>query len=229
MKIVLMSMEENIFFREILKNLLDRGHALEAVILEKGTPRSAVMVDYLKNDFYNPPTLNQIILGKKIPVYEVDNLNGEKNLELLRKLNPDLILLGGSSRIIKPEIIKTAKTGILNSHPGLLPHYRGRDIVGWAIYNNDPIGATCHFIDEGVDMGPILMQEKVPYSVGKNLLEIRVAVMRLAAALMVKSLQGFLAGKIQAFPQIKGIGKTYGPMSKEIIEIVEDKIKLSKV
>lgn len=52
------------------------------------------------------------------------------------EIKPDIIVLGGSS-IIRENIIKIPKIGILNAHPGLLPKYREVDVIQWAIYNVD--------------------------------------------------------------------------------------------
>lgn len=224
-KIVVMMMEENIFGRELIRVLLEKNLIPEAIIIEKDSKRSAAMLDYLKNDFYNPPPLTELLANHQLKVFEVDNLNGENCANFLESLSPDLVLLGGSSRIIKPKIIKTARVGIINAHPGLLPHYKGRDIVGWAIYNNDPIGATCHFINEGVDSGPLLLQERASYSRGETLLEIRVRIMKLCADLITRSVVGLMRGEIKPTGQLVGVGKVYEPMPPEVIRIVEEKLK----
>lgn len=57
------------------------------------------------------------------------------------------------------EIISSVKHGVVNIHPGLLPEYRGSSCVEWAILNDDKIGNTAHFMDEGYDTGPIIVQE----------------------------------------------------------------------
>lgn len=226
MKIVLIGMEENIYLREVLLNFFKRGHTLDAIILEKGTPRSEAMIGYLKNDFYESPAFAELVQGKGIPFYVVKNLNGEDTKELLQKYAPDIVMLGGSSRILKADIITTAKTGIINCHPGLLPEYKGRDIVGWAIYNRDPIGVTCHFIDASVDSGPILIRREGEKPHKETLLQVRIRMMRLAAKLMVESVEGLMSGSIKSQPQTSG-GTTYESMSggilKEVEKILEDK------
>lgn len=224
-KIVIMMMEENIFGRELIRVLLENNLIPEAIIIEKDSKRSAAMLDYLKNDFYNPPPLVELLSNRQLKVFEVDNLNGENCRNILESLAPDLVLLGGSSRIIKLEIIKTVRAGVINAHPGLLPDYKGRDIVGWAIYNDDPIGATTHFIDEGVDSGPILMQERSSYLKGETLLEIRVRIMKLCADLMARSVLGLMRGEIKPTAQPIGVGKVYEPMPSEVMRAVEEKLK----
>lgn len=88
-------------------------------------------------------------------VYMVNDLNGQQCEQLLTELEPEIIALG-CSRILRGNIIDIPKIGILNAHPGLLPEYRGMDTIQWAIYNGDDIGVSVHFIDRGVDTGPII-------------------------------------------------------------------------
>jgi methionyl-tRNA formyltransferase len=223
MKIVLLGLEENIYFREVLKRFSERNLPLEAIIIEKNTPRGEAMLDYLKNDFYNPPSVAELLKGKTIPVHAVSNLNGEDTEGLLKKYAPDVVMLGGSSRILKPHIINAATIGIINCHPGLLPEYKGIDVVGWAIYHGAPIGATCHFIDTGVDSGPILLRKEADQPHRETLLEVRVRVMRLAAKLMVESVEGIMKKTITAKPQTAS-GTTYGSIPFEIVEEVEKKL-----
>lgn len=222
-KVVVMMMGENIFGREIIKGLVEANFPIQGIIIEH-SPRASKMIDYLKNDFYNPPSFSELITKNRVKVFEADNLNSKETREILLTLEPDLVLLGGSSRIIKPEIIETAKIGILNSHPGLLPRYRGMDVVGWAIYNGDRVGATCHFVDEGIDTGAILLQEEVPYEKGETLLAIRVRVMRTASALLVRAVRGLETGTLRAVPQT-GESKRYGEMPPETLRAVEEKLR----
>ena len=90
----------------------------------------------------------------------VDDFNGEQCEQLLTELEPEIVALG-CSPILRGSIIDIPKIGILNAHPGLLPRYRGVDAIPWAIYNGDDIGVTVHFIDRGVDTGPIVTQRVI--------------------------------------------------------------------
>jgi methionyl-tRNA formyltransferase len=119
--------------------------------------------------------------------------------------SPDIILLDGSV-IIKPQIFSVARVGAINSHPGLLPEYRGVDSVRWAIYHGKPVGATAHFVDSGLDTGPILVKEKVDLQKGEDILRLRVRVMRVCAKIAVQATWGLSEKKIipQAQPKEGG-------------------------
>ena len=73
-----------------------------------------------------------------------------------------LICLAGFMRILSPELIKKFKNRILNIHPSILPAFPGLDAQRQAIESGvSHSGCTVHFVDEGVDTGPILVQETV--------------------------------------------------------------------
>lgn len=80
-------------------------------------------------------------------------------LEFVRGLCPDLIWVTDYRYILPSHLFSLAKFGAINLHPSLLPRYRGRASVNWAILNGETeVGLTAHFIDEGVDTGDIITQ-----------------------------------------------------------------------
>lgn len=79
----------------------------------------------------------------------------------LRRLQPDILVLG-ASRIINQEIIDTARLGVLNSHPGVLPWVRGLASAGRSLAAGVPIGATCHLVDGRIDTGALIERRLLP-------------------------------------------------------------------
>ena len=67
------------------------------------------------------------------------------------------------------EIIKCLKYGVLNFHPGLLPKIRGLDSIFWSIYKDYPLGVTAHLINEKIDSGIMIKQQKIKISINDNL------------------------------------------------------------
>ena len=83
-------------------------------------------------------------------------------LKYLKKYNIDLIVLAGFMRVISRELVRKYKNKILNIHPALLPSFKGTEGIKDAIdYGVKVAGPTVHFVDEGVDTGPIILQEAV--------------------------------------------------------------------
>jgi len=81
--------------------------------------------------------------------------------DFIKQTKPDLLWVADYRYLLPSEILKLPKHGTINFHPSLLPKYRGRAPVNWAILKGEKeFGLTAHFIDEGMDTGDILAQEK---------------------------------------------------------------------
>jgi len=111
-------------------------------------------------------------LGVKTEIVESKGFQGtrweydQKIIQILSKYDVtpknSLICLAGFMRILSPEFIKKFKNSILNIHPSILPAFPGLDAQRQAIESGvSHSGCTVHFVDEGVDTGPIIVQETV--------------------------------------------------------------------
>ena len=101
-------------------------------------------------------------LGREsgIPVEEINSPNNKVFLENLALIRPDIII-NQSQYILKKELLGIPAIGILNRHNALLPKNRGRLTPFWVKYNGDAqTGVSIHFVREGVDDGPIVVQER---------------------------------------------------------------------
>lgn len=91
----------------------------------------------------------------------------EKFLEVLDEMNPDLIVLAGFLVVIPPEMIAKYRNRIINIHPSLIPAFCGTGFYGLKVHEAalergvKVVGATVHFVDEGTDTGPIILQKAV--------------------------------------------------------------------
>ena len=84
-------------------------------------------------------------------------------LDLLRKHDVELVLLAGYMKIVTPILVKAYEHRMMNIHPSLLPSFPGLDVQKKAIDHGCKIaGCTVHFVTEGVDEGPIIIQAAVP-------------------------------------------------------------------
>jgi methionyl-tRNA formyltransferase len=172
--------------------------------------------EWQSNDYY---------LGYSDALYTVKSFNDEHCEKILHNIEPDLIILGGS-RIIRNNIINIPKFGILNPHPGLLPEYRGVDVIPWAIYNEDPVGVTVHFIDEGVDTGSIVAKETITISEGDTFGTLMEKANELLAKLVCDAIDELLeTGKIQAYSQSMAEGKQYYRMPADLRQETKEKLE----
>jgi phosphoribosylglycinamide formyltransferase-1 len=86
-------------------------------------------------------------------------------IKTLKEKKIDLVVLAGYMRILSPYFIKTYKNKIMNIHPALLPSFPGLHAQKQAIEDGVKVsGCTVHFVDEGVDSGPIILQKAVEVS-----------------------------------------------------------------
>lgn len=229
---------------EILRQLKARDISLEAVFIESPKPVERVRTvirsmtygeilqlvfrrllslvlpekggDWLTHDFYRSFSNR---------VCTVDNFNGKQCETLLRSIGPDIIVLG-CSRIIRENIVNIPKIGAFNAHPGLLPKYRGVYTMRWAIHNGDKIGVTVHFVDKGVDTGPILMQSTVNIEENDNIGSLVKKFERLSGELMAEVLLRMREGQtITQIPQSKAEGKQYYRMSGKLRRETDRKLK----
>jgi methionyl-tRNA formyltransferase len=170
--------------------------------------RLKMFEDWLKNDFYYAYS-NKVCF--------VDDINGKQCEQLLREIIPDIIVLG-CTRIVRGNILNIPRLGTLNAHPGLLPKYRGLDTVLWAIYNRDFIGATIHFVDEGVDTGAIVMQKIVDIEENDTIDSLRNKVRVVAGKLMAETIKKLIQGEhISVSLQSVEDGQQYREMPKNLL------------
>ncbi|WML57997.1 phosphoribosylglycinamide formyltransferase [Neobacillus sp. PS2-9] len=81
---------------------------------------------------------------------------------LLKERNIDFIVLAGYMRLIGPTLLKEFEGQIVNIHPSLLPDFPGKDAIGQALAAKAKwSGVTIHYVDEGMDTGPIIVQERI--------------------------------------------------------------------
>ncbi len=92
----------------------------------------------------------------------------EKLLSLIKEINPDLIVLAGFLSIIGADVVKEFSDKIINLHPALIPSFCGDGMYGDKVHRAvlergvKISGVTVHFVDEGTDSGPIILQDTVP-------------------------------------------------------------------
>ena len=133
---------------------------LEALV-ETENKIAAVVTPAIDDEWYSGV---EEVAGKyNLSCYQTENINQKRFVNLFRKEDIDLIVSVNFNQILKKEIIEVPQRGCINVHASLLPKYRGRAPLNWAIINGeDKTGVTVHFIDEDIDTGDIILQRKIP-------------------------------------------------------------------
>jgi methionyl-tRNA formyltransferase len=95
-------------------------------------------------------------------IFSYNDFNSHDCINQMNLLEPDLILFTGGG-IIKSELLKIPKIGILNSHMGILPFYRGMHVAEWTLLNKDydNLGCTTHLMEKNVDTGKIINIQRI--------------------------------------------------------------------
>jgi phosphoribosylglycinamide formyltransferase-1 len=117
---------------------------------------------------------------------------------LLVEREIDLIVLAGYMELLSPEFVRRFRNRIVNVHPALLPAFPGLDAVGQALEHGARVaGVTVHFVDEGVDSGPIILQQaiEVPYTRDRSQLEEEIH--RVEHELLPRAIRLIAAGAVQ--------------------------------
>jgi methionyl-tRNA formyltransferase len=104
-----------------------------------------------------------------IPYHKGVKINSNEFYELAKSYACDLFVSMSFNQIFKKPIANLPFIGTINCHAGKLPFYRGRNVLNWALINNEKeFGITTHFIDEGIDTGDIILQRVFPITDSDN-------------------------------------------------------------
>lgn len=175
--------------------------------IEKGDIKDAKVVIVI-SDRPNAPVLEKVS-GRGIETLCIDykRLDYEKYEKILQdtlvEKKVDLVVLAGYLRILSPETVRMFYRRIINIHPSLLPRFGGLGMYGDRVHRAvlsercEESGATVHFVDEGVDTGPILLQEKVSVSKDDTVETLSQRVLEVEHRLLVRAVKMLIEdGKI---------------------------------
>jgi phosphoribosylglycinamide formyltransferase-1 len=109
----------------------------------------------------------------------------------------DLVVLAGYMQLLSPGFIARFPNRIVNVHPALLPSFPGLDAVGQALDHGVQVtGVSVHFVDEGVDSGPIILQEAVPVPLDRDRAAIEDVIHQVEHRLLPQAIRMIAAGRV---------------------------------
>jgi methionyl-tRNA formyltransferase len=120
-------------------------------------------LQYLASKLPGRASVRDVLQRYGIPELAVTgSLNTEESLNAMRNLAPDLLISIAGNEIFRKPLIDLAPRGCLNLHTALLPKYRGLMPSFWVLKNGEKeTGVSVFYVDEGIDSGPILVQERI--------------------------------------------------------------------
>lgn len=226
-KIGLLSTKNNPILGYTLRELINHSLKVDAIIMDsKGFSEKDETIFEERTTGRFPLIPLDNFEEQQIPVYYVKNHSSDISARLVRDLSIDILVNAGTARILKCNILNAPKIGVVNCHPGLLPKFRGCTCVEWAIYLDEQIGNTVHFMNEGIDEGPIIIQEALTFSKNDSYSDIRSKVFENSHRLLAKGIEKVIAENLNLNnlpPQSEG--SYFGVIEKDKMEAVLSKIE----
>ncbi len=150
-----------------------------------------------------------------IKVFQPEKLKIDETFEIIKQINPDLIIVVAYGKILPKNIITFPKFGCINVHGSLLPKYRGAAPIQWSIINGDTVtGVTTMFMDEGLDTGDILMQSKVFINDDETSEELKKKMSVVGADTLIKTIKKLQSGELVSIPQDDSKATLSPPLDK---------------
>ena len=213
-KIALLTSSSSPLFNRLINKIID-NNKIEFIAYDKKKDLKAKKI-------WTQRTKNRIkkvkIKNKLIPKFLFINHNEKKLIDRVKKKKIDLLISFNTPRILKKNILKAPKIGVLNCHPGILPNYRGCNCVEWALYNNDKVGNTCHLMTENIDEGPIICSSTINIKNCKDYFDVRVKTYLDSVKLISKAIE--IIKKNKPLKKFKKNGKYWKPISKEKLDFI---------
>jgi len=150
-----------------------------------------------------------------VPVVYVQKHSSEEAKRTLEQFGISLALLGSSNWLIKEPLLSMPNTKVINAHCAKLPRHRSLDSLPWSVMEGDQVGLTTHFVDAGIDTGPILKFLEVKPQPGDTLVTLRERVNDKTPELFLSSVRGLNERTIVPKPQSETDGIHHRPMTVE--------------
>ena len=206
MKIVFMGTPD--YAVNTLEALIKSGNEVAAVFAQPDKPVG-------RKQILTPPPVKVCATEHNIPVFQPNTLRDGKALEILKEINPEVIVVVAYGKILPKEILDLPKYGCVNGHASLLPKYRGASPIQWCIVcGEQETGITTMLMDEGMDTGDILDTVTVKIAEEETAEELFDRLAVLSADLMVSTLEKLEKGVITPIPQNHN-DATHAPIIKK--------------
>lgn len=205
-----------------LRALAAAGHEIAGVVTRTDKPagRGRVLA---------APPVKRVARDLGIAVYQPRRVRAPEFIELLRKIEPEAIVVAAYGQLLPREILTLTKHGCINIHASLLPAYRGAAPINWAIIRNErETGNTIMLMDEGMDTGAILMQESIPIGPEDTAGALTEKLSSLGAKLITRALPLIAAGKLVPLAQ-DASKATMAPLLKKGDGFVDWKLPAAEI
>ena len=211
MRIVFMGTPD--FSVPCLQSLIDDKNEIAAVFTQPDKPKGRKMT-------LTPPPVKVCAEKNGIPVYQPTTLKDGAALEIIKSLQPQMIVVTAYGQILPKEIIEYPEYGCINIHASLLPEYRGAAPIQQAILDGKTVtGVTAMYMDEGLDTGDMLMKTELPIGENETADELHDRLSAAGGELIVRVVHAAQSGTLTRTPQDDSKSSYVKMLTKDMSEI----------
>lgn len=181
------------------------------VLISGGGTNLQAVIDGCKNKSINGEV--RVVISNKENAYGLERARNhnikaicekdeDKIIEVLKENEIELVILAGYLKIVSPKLVNEYRNKIINIHPSLIPAFCGKGYYGEKVhqgvidYGAKVTGATVHFVDEGADTGPIIMQKTVEVKQDDDTKKLAKRVLEVEHEILTKSISMFCENKL---------------------------------
>lgn len=201
------------FAAGILQTILNHNHQVVGVITVADKPAG-------RGQKLHESAVKILAKEKGLPLLQPTNLKDEQFLQDLKNLNANLFVVV-AFRMLPKQVWQMPELGTFNLHASLLPQYRGAAPINWAIINGETeTGVSTFFIDDKIDTGEIILQDKTPIYGNENAGSLHDRLMEIGGQTVIKTLDLIANQKVQTIQQPENADlKTAYKLNKENCKI----------
>ena len=181
------------------------------VLISGGGTNLQAIIDGCENKSINSEV--KVVISNKEEAYGLERARNHKItaicekdenkiIEILKENEVELVILAGYLKIVSPKLVDEYRNKIINIHPSLIPAFCGKGYYGEKVhqgvidYGAKVTGATVHFVDEGADTGPIIMQKTVEVKQDDDAKKLAERVLEVEHEILTKSISMFCENKL---------------------------------
>lgn len=181
------------------------------VLISGGGTNLQAIIDGCENKSINGEV--RVVISNKEEAYGLERARNHKItaicekdenkiIEILKENEVELVILAGYLKIVSPKLVNEYRNKIINIHPSLIPSFCGKGYYGEKVhqgvidYGAKVTGATVHFVDEGADTGPIIMQKTVEVKQDDDAKKLAERVLEVEHEILTKSISMFCENKL---------------------------------
>lgn len=196
-----------------LQAIINANHTVTGVFTQPDKPKGRGYV-------LTPPPVKECALQHNIPVFQPKSMKDGEALEILKELNPDVIVVVAFGKILPKDILQLPKYGCINVHASLLPKYRGAGPIQWCVLNGEAeTGVTTMLMAEGLDTGDMLLKSVTKIGENETAGQLHDRLSEMGASLITQTLEKLQQGEITPEKQDDS-QSNYAPMlTKELCKI----------